>query len=119
MALSKLTKAAGNATEKIAEKVAAKEAKAVAKATEEATKAAVKNGRKLGKVTVGAKRIINKESKQRLEAGRFFEGSGKANRQAAVREAWKQERKMVEETGRGTRPWTRQEKKELLKKMEK
>ena len=57
-----------------------KEAKAVAKATEEATKAALKNGRKLGKVFVGAKRITVKELKQRLEAGELFNRARKGNK---------------------------------------
>jgi RHS repeat-associated protein len=36
-----------------------------------------------------------------------------AQRTAAVREAWKQEKTLVEETGRGTRPWTTAELQEL------
>jgi len=49
------------------------------------------------------------------EGGKVAEGASKAaDRQAAVRQAWKQEKELVQETGRGTRPWTRQEKKELL-----
>lgn len=34
-------------------------------------------------------------------------------RRSAVRNAWKQERVLVQETGQGTREWTRAEKKEL------
>lgn len=41
--------------------------------------------------------------------------SSSADRQAAVRAAWKQERELVRRTGKGTRPWTQKEKQELLK----
>ena len=48
----------------------------------------------------------------------YAEGESKSNpnsaRQAAVRDAWKQEQQLVKETGQGTRPWTKAEKKELL-----
>ncbi len=37
-----------------------------------------------------------------------------SSRQAAVKDAWKQEQQLVRETGQGTRPWSATEKKELL-----
>ena len=38
-----------------------------------------------------------------------------AEKQKAVRKAWKQEKELVEKTGQGTREWTIEEKQELLK----
>lgn len=35
-------------------------------------------------------------------------------RQAGVKAAWKEEQQLIKETGQGTRPWTKAEKKELL-----
>jgi len=50
-----------------------------------------------------------------------YSGFGSANavslgsaRQSAVSNAWKQERTLVQQTGKGTRPWTAAEKQELL-----
>lgn len=52
------------------------------KAFKVVTKEAVKNGRKLGKVFVGAKRITVKELKQRIEAGELFNRAKKGSSKA-------------------------------------
>lgn len=49
----------------------------------------------------------------------FFQGPAtkaeiEALRRASVKEAWKQEKALLEQTGRGTRPWTLNEQKQLL-----
>lgn len=68
MALVKISKS----VEKILEKVMGKGAKAAANTAEEAVKVAAHNGRRLGKVFVGAKKITLKEAKQRIQVGDFF-----------------------------------------------
>lgn len=67
-----------------------------------------KKGMRAVEITVKVKKGADatKETKKAIEAAR----------KAAVRKAWKQEKKLVQETGEGSRRWTKAEKAELLEK---
>ncbi len=79
---------------------------------------AIKAGRagaKLADNAKDAKKVtkIVKEGANQVEK-KVVNKSLQSQRQKAVKEAWKQEKKLVEETGRGTKKWTAPQKKELL-----
>jgi hypothetical protein len=60
--------------------------------------------------------IIAKDLAEQALKKQIKQESVKTLRQKAVRDAWKEEKALVRETGQGTREWTEKEAKELLEK---
>ena len=81
-------------------------------------KAGIKEGLKEGAITAvkeETKAIAKQEVKEVAEQG-VKQASTKSLRKKAVRDAWKEEKELVKQTGEGTREWSAAEKKVLLEK---
>lgn len=93
---------------KVVKKV--RDAARVAKQVSQAAKA----GRSVAKATRTAKQAKSTFQKTKQSSRQTCPKAVAASRTKAVREAWKKEQDLVRRTGRGTRNWTKAEKKELL-----
>jgi hypothetical protein len=105
----RLNKALGKGEESASKngKKGAEAVEAIAK-----TEKVVKKAKNRGKGITGTNKLEAADKVKKLNG--IAKKNLKSARRAAVREAWKQERALVDETGVGTRPWTKVEAKELL-----